>query len=68
MKHWWVPGVQIGYEHTFIHQVADFLTALDQGGKASPDFREGMLTDYVTDAVLQSAASRNWVKVHSQNR
>ena len=24
MKHWWVPGLQIGYEHTFIHQVADF--------------------------------------------
>src|SRR5205809_151906 len=48
MKHWWVPGVQIGYEHTFVHQVADFLTALEQGGKASPDFREGLLTDYVT--------------------
>jgi len=68
MKHWWVPGVQIGYEHTFVHQVADFLTALEQGGKASPDFREGLLTDYVTDAVLQSASSRNWVKVHGQNR
>ena len=27
MKHWWVPGLQIGYEHTFIHQVADFLQA-----------------------------------------
>ena len=25
MKHWWVPGLQIGYEHTFIHQFADFL-------------------------------------------
>ena len=25
MKHWWVPGLQIGYEHTFIHQVADFI-------------------------------------------
>ena len=31
MKHWWVPGLQIGYEHTFIHQVADFLTALGEG-------------------------------------
>ena len=28
MKHWWVPGLQIGYEHTFIHQVADFLAGL----------------------------------------
>ena len=27
MKHWWVPGLQIGYEHTFIHQAADFLAA-----------------------------------------
>ena len=28
MKHWWVPGLQIGYEHTFVHQVADFLENL----------------------------------------
>ena len=27
MKNWWVPGLQIGYEHTFIHQVADFIQA-----------------------------------------
>ena len=43
MKHWWVPGLQIGYEHTFIHQVADFLEAL-AGGKrpaASPTFKGG---------------------------
>ena len=31
MKNWWVPGLQIGYEHTFVHQVADFLEALAQG-------------------------------------
>src|SRR5262249_36798649 len=28
MKNWWVPGLQIGYEHTFVHQVADFLENL----------------------------------------
>ena len=28
MSHWWVPGLQIGYEHTFVHQVADFLDGL----------------------------------------
>jgi predicted dehydrogenase len=63
MKHWWVPGLQIGYEHTFIHQVADFLAGLGEGKSASPTFREALLTDYVTDAVLESAANRNWVKV-----
>jgi myo-inositol 2-dehydrogenase/D-chiro-inositol 1-dehydrogenase len=63
MKHWWVPGLQIGYEHTFIHQAADFLLSLDAGESASPSFREALSTDYVTDAVLRSAANRSWVKV-----
>ena len=40
MKHWWVPGLQIGYEHTFIHQVADFLAGLGAKKPAHPDFRE----------------------------
>jgi len=63
MKHWWVPGLQIGYEHTFIHQVADFLEALAAGKAAAPTFRDGLATDHVTDAVLKSAKSRQWEKV-----
>ncbi len=63
MKHWWVPGLQIGYEHTFIHQVADFLEGLASGRSASPTFREALATDYVTDAVLQSAHSGRWEQV-----
>jgi predicted dehydrogenase len=65
MKHWWVPGLQIGYEHTFIHQFADFLTAAAAGNPAGPTFRDGLLTDYVTDAVLKSARTRQWEKVAS---
>jgi len=63
MKHWWVPGLQIGYEHTFIHQVADFLTGLSRGDVPGPSFRDGLATDYVTDAVLRSAGSGQWEKV-----
>ena len=37
MKNWWVPGLQIGYEHTFIHQVADFLVALGWRSRRGPD-------------------------------
>ena len=66
MSHWWVPGLQIGYEHTFVHQAADFLAALGEGKSASPTFREGLATDDVTDAVLESAAKRSWVKVRSR--
>jgi len=63
MKHWWVPGLQIGYEHSFIHQAADFIAALDGGSPAGPTFRDGLATDHVTDAVLSSAQSRQWVTV-----
>ena len=63
MKHWWVPGLQIGYEHTFIHQVADFLDSAEQGKPASPTFREALATDIVTDAVLASAANRSWTEI-----
>jgi len=60
MKHWWVPGLQIGYEHTFIHQAADFLAGLESGTPAAPTFRDALKTDYVTDAVLRSARNRTW--------
>ncbi len=65
MKHWWVPGLQIGYEHTFIHQIADSLTSLGEGKSVAPTFRDALRTDYVTSAVLESAATRKWVSVRS---
>jgi predicted dehydrogenase len=60
MDKWWVPGLQIGYEHSFIHQAADFIQGLGTGKPASPTFREALATDLVTDAVLKSAASGRW--------
>ena len=61
MKHWWVPGLQIGYEHTFVHQIADFLTGLASGKPAAlPTFRDALETQRVCDAVLRSAASGSW--------
>ena len=63
MKQWWVPGLQIGYEHSFIHQVADFLNGIGSGTPAAPSFRDGLATDRVTDAVLASARSRHWQTV-----
>lgn len=63
MKNWWVPGLQIGYEHSFVHQVADFVAGLESGQPAAPSFRDALQTDYVTDAVLKSARERNWQTV-----
>jgi predicted dehydrogenase len=63
MKHWWVPGLQIGYEHSFTHQFADFLQAVGAGKQAAPTFRDALATDQVTDAVLKSAKTRQWEAV-----
>ncbi len=63
MSHWWVPGLSIGYEHSFVHQAADFLQSLAGGPPISPTFREALATDYVTDAVLKSARSEKWESV-----
>lgn len=63
MKNWWVPGLQIGFEHSFVHQVADFLSTAKSGKPASPTFRDALQTDLVTTAVLESASTRQWVTV-----
>ncbi len=60
MKHWWVPGLQIGYEHTFVHQLADFLEAMDRGETCSPSFREALETQKICDAILTSGKSGQW--------
>lgn len=60
MGQWWVPGLIIGYEHSFIHQVADFLKALGEGKECHPTFRDAYETQKVCEAVIASANSRSW--------
>jgi predicted dehydrogenase len=63
MGKWWVPGLQIGYEHSFVHQVADFLESLGTGQPCSPTFRDALETQKICDAVLNSAKSGQWTNV-----
>jgi myo-inositol 2-dehydrogenase/D-chiro-inositol 1-dehydrogenase len=63
MNKWWVPGLQIGYEHTFVHQVADFIEGAASGKFAAPTFRDALETQYVCDAVLKSAKNGQWENV-----
>ncbi|MDH5251319.1 MAG: Gfo/Idh/MocA family oxidoreductase [Cyclobacteriaceae bacterium] len=60
MNKWWVPGLSIGYEHSFVHQVADFLKSLETGAPCHPTFADALETQKVCEAVLASAASRSW--------
>lgn len=63
MKNWWVPGLQIGYEHTFVHQIADFIEGLARNQPVGPTFRDAQITQKVCDAVLKSAKTGQWEQV-----
>ena len=60
MKHYWVPGTCIGYEHTFLNAIADFVMGIESGVPTQPDFRNALQTQRVCDAVLDSARSGVW--------
>ena len=42
---------------------ADFVEAAGAGKALAPTFRDGLATDYVTDAILKSAKTRQWESV-----
>lgn len=60
---WWPPGHIIGYEHTFVHAIHDFLTALEKDKMPSPNFKDGVANQAVLDAVERSAKTGRWEKV-----
>jgi predicted dehydrogenase len=63
MDRWWVPGLTIGYEHSFVHAAADFLGSLEAGERPRPDFADALEVDRVCAAVLASAREGRWVDV-----
>ena len=60
---WWPPGHIIGYEHSFVHAVVDFIHAIEKGSPIEPNFLDGLKCLKVLEAGLQSAASGKRVSV-----
>ncbi len=60
MDRYWVPGTTIGYEHTFLNALADFVIGLETGKPVQPDFRNALQTQRVCDSVLESARTGEW--------
>ena len=60
----WKPGHAVGYEHTFIAALADFLAALADGAEYHPDFEDGLKVQCVLEAIAQSASSQRWVGIN----
>ncbi len=63
MSHYWVPGTCIGYEHTFLNALADFVEGIESGKWTQPDFRAGLETQKVCDAVIESARTSRWLDI-----
>ncbi len=63
IPHWWPAGHILGYEHPFVHAMAEFLEAVAKGGEIHPDFADGAACNAVLDAVERSAASGAWTEV-----
>src|SRR5262249_26341396 len=61
--HFWRPAHIIGYEHTFIAALGEFLEALAGDGEFHPDFRDGLAVQGILAALQASAQSRQWTAV-----
>jgi len=65
-KHWWPQGHMIGWEHTFIHEIAHLLDAIVNDTEVGPHgatFDDGYKNAVICDAILQSAADGRHVDV-----
>jgi predicted dehydrogenase len=60
---WWPPGHLIGYEHTFIHTVLDFMKGIAEGRSPTPNFEDGVRGHQVLDAIERASTSRRWERV-----
>ena len=60
---WWPDGHIVGYEHTFVNHLADFVRALGGDEPFAPDFTDGVAVQAVLEAVLESVKNGGWVKV-----
>ncbi|HEV3410735.1 MAG TPA: Gfo/Idh/MocA family oxidoreductase [Chthoniobacterales bacterium] len=63
LEQWWPPGHLLGYEHTFVHTIADFVGAVVAGKSVQPTFEDGWRNQQVLDAIAQSAHECRFVSV-----
>lgn len=65
MHAWWPAGHVIGYEHTFVHEMYEFIKAITNDEKCVPDFNDGVKCSQVLEAVELSVGRKQWVDVGS---
>jgi predicted dehydrogenase len=69
LEAWWPPGHGLGYEHTFVHEIADFVRDVAAGRPPSPSFADGLTIQRVLDAVEQSSDNNGqWVPLAARDQ
>jgi predicted dehydrogenase len=63
VDHWWPPGHVIGWEHTFVHENYEFLSAVAEGGAFEPSFEQGYAVQKTLDAIVRADERSEWVSV-----
>lgn len=62
---WWPVGHVIGYEHTFVHEMYEFIEAIAKDKPTNPDFNDGVKCSQILEAVDVSIENRQWIEVDS---
>ena len=65
MAAWWPPGHIIGYEHSFVHTIHDFVRAIAEGKPPRPNFEDGVQNQRVLETIARAAASGRWERVQA---
>jgi len=61
VDHWWPPGHVLGWEHTFVHENYEFLSAVAADEQFQPSFADGYAVQRLLDAVQRSDDRGEWV-------
>lgn len=60
---YWPAGHPIGYEHTFINLMHDFMKGIRTNTNPTPNFEDGYRNQVILDAIEKSSVSGKWMKV-----
>ena len=60
---WWPPGHVIGWEHTFVHEDYEFLSAVAEGESFEPSFEDGYEVQRALAAIERADERGEWVAV-----
>lgn len=63
LDHWWPPGHVLGWEHTFVHENYEFLSAVAGDSEFAPSFEDGLRAQRILDAIQRSDDRGQWVDV-----